>query len=254
MATNGLFPRLENLARCRTPSDVSGVAMDTVKTSFACHIGAAILLDAAATPMERTFFGVRTEDVEEYEEYWRPQERVFPAVLARAVPVHNWQVYREDQWHKEAVWTGYGRRHLMYHYMSAPIFGSHGQLSGVINFCRRPQDRPFDAETLEMAGVFSGFLSATLARVSGAATPIEEGMGDTLAPRELQVARLAAHGRNNLEIALELGIARETVKQALRRVYQKLDVVGRAQMAATLAARGLLEAPQWVSRTPRCGR
>ena len=105
-----------------------------------------------------------------------------------------------------------------------------------------------------MAGAFSGFLSATLARVSGAATPIEEGIGDTLAPRELQVARLAAHGRNNLEIPLELGIARETVKQALRRVYQKLDVVGRAQMAATLAARGLVDAPLCASRAPGCGR
>jgi DNA-binding CsgD family transcriptional regulator len=212
------------------------------------------ILDATATPMQRSFFGVRTADVEEYEERWRPQERVFPAVLARAAPVHNWQLYREDQWQQDAVWTGYGRRLLIYHYMSAPIFGSHGQLSGVINLCRRPKDRPFDAAMLEMAGAFSGFLSATLARVSGAGTSIDEGIGDSLAPRELQVARLAARGRNNVEIALELGIARETVKQTLRRVYQKLDVVGRAQMAATLAARGLVEAPLRVSRAPRCGR
>jgi DNA-binding CsgD family transcriptional regulator len=242
MMTNALFPRVEKLARCRTASDVSGVAMDTIKTSFACHVGAAIFLDPAATPMERTCFGVRAADVEEYEEHWRPLDRVFPAVLARAAPVHNWQVFREDEWQKDVAWNGYGRRHLIYHYMSSPIFGSHGQLIGVINLCRRPKDRPFDAAMLEMASAFSGFLSATLTRVSGAATPIDEGIGDRLAPRELQVASLAAHGRNNVQIALELGIARETVKQTLRRVYRKLDVVGRAQMAATLAARGLLVA------------
>jgi DNA-binding CsgD family transcriptional regulator len=242
MAASALFPCLEKLARCRAASEVGGVAMDAVKMSFSCHVGAAIFLDAAASPMERTFFGVRAADIEEYEEHWRPLDRVFPAVLARAAPVHNWQVFREDQWQKDVAWNGYGRRHLIYHYMSAPIFGSHGQLIGVINLCRRPKDRPFDAAMLEMASAFSGFLSATLARVSGAATPIDKGFGDPLAPRELQVASLAAHGRNNVQIALELGIARETVKQTLRRVYRKLDVAGRAQMAATLAARGFLGA------------
>jgi DNA-binding CsgD family transcriptional regulator len=54
------------------------------------------------------------------------------------------------------------------------------------------------------------------------------------------VARLASAGRNNVEIALRLGIARETVKQTLRRVYRKLNVTGRAQMAAVLAQRGSL--------------
>jgi DNA-binding CsgD family transcriptional regulator len=61
----------------------------------------------------------------------------------------------------------------------------------------------------------------------------------TLSGRELQMARLVAAGRSNIEIALELGIARETVKQTLRRVYRKLDVNGRAQMAATLVLEGL---------------
>ena len=63
-----------------------------------------------------------------------------------------------------------------------------------------------------------------------------------LSYRELQVARLAAAGRNNLEIALQVGIARETVKQTLRRVYTKLGVNGRAQMASTMAARGWIRA------------
>lgn len=63
-----------------------------------------------------------------------------------------------------------------------------------------------------------------------------------LARRETQVARLAAAGRNNVEIARALGIARETVKQTLRRVYRKLEVNGRAQMAATMAARGWIRA------------
>ena len=109
-----------------------------------------------------------------------------------------------------------------------------------MNFCRRPFDPSFNGATLQMAGAFSGFFSATLARVSSAGNFFEEHERDGLTPRELQIARLAAAGRNNVEIALTLGIARETVKQTLSRVYRKFDVSGRAQMAVTLATRGLL--------------
>jgi DNA-binding CsgD family transcriptional regulator len=147
-------------------------------------------------------------------------------------------VYREDEWLRDRAWLSYGRPHRIYHYLSAPIFGSRGRLTGVLNLCRRPQDRRFDETTVEMAGAFAGFLSATLARVSGKAAFVDDRPPGGLAPREMQVARLAAAGHNNVEIALALGIARETVKQTLRRVYCKLEVNGRAQMAATMASRG----------------
>ena len=177
MTTKALFPLLEKLARCRRDTDVSGVAMDAVKGTFACHIGATIFLGPSLEATERAFFGVRLGDVEEYETQWRPLDRVFPAVIARAVPVHNWQVYGEAELLRDRIWLGYARRHRIYHYMSAPIFGSRGRLVGVLNLCRRPDDRRFDATTVEMASAFSGFLSATLSRVSGA-----EAFVDDLAP------------------------------------------------------------------------
>jgi DNA-binding CsgD family transcriptional regulator len=237
VTTNALFPLLEKLARCRSDTEVSGVAMDAAKGTFACHIGVTIFLDESLAATERALFGVRLEDVEEYEDQWRPLDRVFPAVIRRAVPVHNWQVYREDEWLRDRAWLAYGRPHRIYHYLSAPIFGSRGRLAGVLNLCRRAQDRRFDETTVEMANAFSGFMSATLTRVSGAEAFFDDRPPCGLAPREMQVARLAAEGRNNVEIALALGIARETVKQTLRRVYRKLEVSGRAQMAATMAAR-----------------
>ena len=61
-----------------------------------------------------------------------------------------------------------------------------------------------------------------------------------LAPRELEVARLAARGYDNLVISRCLGIARETVKQTLRRVYRKLHVDSRAEMAVVLAQANLV--------------
>jgi DNA-binding CsgD family transcriptional regulator len=62
----------------------------------------------------------------------------------------------------------------------------------------------------------------------------------SLTPRELEVARLVATGRDNREIAIHLGIARETVKQTLRRVYQRLGVRTRAEMTANLARQKLI--------------
>jgi DNA-binding CsgD family transcriptional regulator len=238
MIVKSLQPLADKWARCKSLLDVSGVTMDGIKGVFGCHVGAALFFDDVLRPTERAIFGVRDSDVDEYERHWRPTDRVFSAVLERAVPVHNWQVWRQADWANDRIYTEYGRRHEMFHYLSAPIFGSRGRLSGVVNFCRRPKDQPFTAHALQVASAFSGFLSATLSRVREAPFPERNGFREELTARELQVARLAASGRNNLEIALGLGIARETVKQTLRRVYHKFDVTGRAQMTATLVLRG----------------
>jgi DNA-binding CsgD family transcriptional regulator len=238
MSIQALHPFLPRLAHCRTQSEVGGVAVDAARRAFGTHTCGAIFLDESWRSTERAIHGMRDKDFDEWDQRWRAIERVFPAMLARAAPVHNLQVYREDEWRRSLPYMGMGKRLLIYHYMSAPIFGSRGTLVGAMNYCRRPQDSPFDVHALAMASALSGFLSATLARVTESPTPEAAGRA-ILAYRELQVARLAAAGRNNLEIALQLGISRETVKQTLRRVYRKLDVRVRAQMAAKLAILGL---------------
>lgn len=55
-----------------------------------------------------------------------------------------------------------------------------------------------------------------------------------LTPSELRVARLAAGGRGNREIAATLFVTVRTVETHLRRVYAKLDVDGRGELAAAL--------------------
>jgi DNA-binding CsgD family transcriptional regulator len=238
MSLQALSAVLPQLLRCRTASEVGGVAADAAQKAFGTHAGCALFLDESWRSTERALYGVHDADFDEWDQQWRPLERVFPAMLERAIPVHNGQVYREDQWRSSLPYREYGKRHHIDHYMCAPIFGSRGTLVGAMSFCRRPQDRPFDGEALAMASALSGFVSATLARVTE--TPLAEaGPRAPLSNRELQVARLAAAGRNNLEIALQLGVARETVKQTLRRVYRKLDANGRAQMAMKLALQGL---------------
>jgi DNA-binding CsgD family transcriptional regulator len=59
---------------------------------------------------------------------------------------------------------------------------------------------------------------------------------DSLTASELRVARLAATGRTNPEIAQELYISLKTVEMHISRAYSKLDLSGKA------ARRGLAQA------------
>ena len=60
---------------------------------------------------------------------------------------------------------------------------------------------------------------------------------DALSPQELQVARAVARGLNNVEAGAALFVSRKTVEAHLTRVYRKLGVRSRTELAGLLLTR-----------------
>jgi len=62
-------------------------------------------------------------------------------------------------------------------------------------------------------------------------------LAPSLTGREEEVLRLVALGMSNREIAARLGLRTQTVKNHVRRVYEKLDVHSRLELIGSLRAR-----------------
>ena len=62
-----------------------------------------------------------------------------------------------------------------------------------------------------------------------------------LSPQELQVARIAGRGQNNAEVAAALFVSRKTVEAHLTRVYRKLGIRSRTELARVLLANGIAD-------------
>jgi DNA-binding CsgD family transcriptional regulator len=105
---------------------------------------------------------------------------------------------------------------------------------------RRTRKRGAAREALERALAIFDDLGATLwaekarselARIGGR-TPA----GDELTPTERRIAELVARGKTNKEVAAQLFIAPRTVEGHLTRIYEKLGVRSRSELAHRLSA------------------
>jgi DNA-binding CsgD family transcriptional regulator len=86
------------------------------------------------------------------------------------------------------------------------------------------------------AGPFAERAGRELVATGGTARKRAIETRDELTPHEVRIARMARDGASNQEIATQLFVSRKTVQYHLRKVFQKLGLSKREQLADALAA------------------
>ncbi|MDJ0798731.1 MAG: LuxR C-terminal-related transcriptional regulator [Calothrix sp. MO_167.B12] len=151
-------------------------------------------------------------------------------------PVARYLAERHAPVHEEMVtspkaWKIICPRPDHWHVMAGPIV-NRGQLVGTVG-CTREKSMPsFDTEDLADLSAICLHLSVWSATVKSPAQ--YSNSVALLTPRELEIAELVAQGKTNAEIGHELWITINSVKQALKRMFRKLEVSSRAEMVAKL--------------------
>ena len=148
-------------------------------------------------------------------------------------PVHEEIILTPKNWQHSIIYQHVFSRYNIEHLAIAPLIGD-GRLLGKIYFTRSKNTPPFNQENLIQLGALSTHLSVCLARLRWQQKVRESPFVKCLTPREQQIANLIAEGLKTAELSVELGITQNSVKQALKRMFAKLNVSTRAEMIAKL--------------------
>ena len=153
-------------------------------------------------------------------------------------PVARYLAERHTPVHEQMVtspkaWSIVCPRPDHWHVMAGPIV-HRGRLIGAVG-CTRQRSMPaFNTENLADLGAICLHLSVWAATVKS--QTYKSDRAALLTSRELEIAELVAEGKTNAEIGRELWITINSVKQALKRIFRKLEVSSRAEMVTRLFA------------------
>lgn len=170
------------------------------------------------------------------------QKTIEIALSAEHNPVVRYLLERHAPVHEALVaspkaWSTICPRPDHWHVMAGPLV-NRGLLVGVVG-CTRERSMPaFDAQNL--ADLSAVCLHLSVWRAVPRSQELLPLASNRLTSRELQIAELVALGRTNAEIGKELWITENSVKQALKRMFRKLEVSSRTEMVAQLVTESLL--------------
>jgi DNA-binding CsgD family transcriptional regulator len=221
------------IANARDEQELRLCFMDTVGEHFGVQRWGIYLLDEQSRLAEVDVNGVPDVFVERYEEVGRALDPVMRYVVERHAPAHEELVLPPGGWKQCDLYKHCCSRYDHEHIMTGPIVGG-GSLIGTVHFARVSGTSPFAAEDMADLSALCLHLSACLATLRTQPTRVDSPLASRLTTRELQIAELVAQGLTNGEIGAALWITENSVKQALKRIFRKLDVSARAQMVARL--------------------
>ena len=206
--------------------------MDTAGEVFGVQRWGIYLLDDQSRIASVEVYGVSDTFVERYEAVGRAVDPVMRYVVENHAPAHEQLMLTPEGWKQSELYQYCCSRYDHEHIMTGPIVGR-GSLIGTVHFARGCGTPAFDTKDLANLSAVCAHISATLAMLK-AQPRLNPLLLNRLTQRELQIAQLVAQGLTNAEIGIELWITQNTVKQALKRMFRKLEVSARAEMVALL--------------------
>jgi len=151
-------------------------------------------------------------------------------VVENHAPVHEEVVLKPGKWRIICPRLDHG------HVMAGPIIGN-GKLIGGIGFTRTRESSAFNIRDLADLSAVCLHLSTWLITIKSQTKEFYPDNNldiNRLTLREIQIAELVARGLTNAQIGKELWIQENSVKQALKRMFRKLEVSSRAEMVAII--------------------
>ncbi|MGG6239467.1 LuxR C-terminal-related transcriptional regulator [Nodosilinea sp. AN01ver1] len=230
--TRSLHPLFEAIAAATTEQSLRFRVMDGVSEYFGVQRWGIYLLDADNGLASVDTKGVSATFIEQYQKVGKAVDPVLAYVLKYHAPAHEALVLPPGAWKQCELYKRCCSTYDHEHIMTGPLVGR-GQLVGTINFARIGHVPAFDQLDLARLGAVCAHVSARLAELSKPAL-VPNSVKCRLTPREIQIANLVAKGLTNAEIGAELWITQNSVKQALKRMFRKLEVSARTEMVTKL--------------------
>jgi DNA-binding CsgD family transcriptional regulator len=230
-ALHSLF---HSIATAPTAQALRSRFMDGVSESFGVQRWGIYLLGEDDSLESVDVCGVADNFVDRYQQFGKSVDPVLKYVMQFHAPAHEELVLPPGGWKQCELYQRCCSTYNHEHIMTGPIVGK-GQLIGTVNFARVGDNIPaFNSIDLASLGAVCSHFSTRLAELRKQHEQIEHPICKRLTPREIQIANLVAKGLTNTEIGTELWITRNSVKQALKRMFRKLEVSARAEMVARL--------------------
>lgn len=230
MTLHSLF---QKMATASTEIELRFRVMDDISPYFGVQRWGIYLVDEDNSLISCDAQGVSDRFVERYQQIGKSIDPVLKYVQEYHAPAHEELVLPPGTWKQSQLYQKCCIEGDHEHIMTGPIVGN-GKLMGTINFARVGKIPAFSTQDLNNLGAVCLHLSVCLANLRSRPIFKENQRILLLTQREIQIASLVAKGLTNAEVGKELWISQNTVKQALKRMFRKLEVSSRTEMVAQL--------------------
>ena len=178
------------------------------------------------------------DNISTYREYYQYHDPITPALQKRQVATRVAQIVPQKELVKTEYFNDFLWRDGLYWGMSS-FATIDGDRTGDMRIWRGRNTSSFDDTELALLQILTPAFGAALKRthvhsvieIASVAQSNEEWREAKLTEREEQIARLAAEGLPDKEIARRLDIAFTTVRTHLEHAFRKLEVANRVQLA-----------------------